>query len=911
MRVTRGVVLCAGLLCVVGIGARPGIAQMASARVREGADGAQRQGQDSALVSQPGPLAAGRITIELDDVELKEALRAIAREGKVVLLYNDRDIPVGRRVSASVSGGTVGQALEVVLRGTELRARATAAGIVVERSEVPQPRTEPRDEQGGIHGRVTDGETHEPLAGVTLRLEGTSFSAVSGSDGGYRIANVPAGSYTLTARRVGYEEASRAVVVSEAEVTADLSLTAATTVLDEVVTTGTIVPTEVKALPTPVSLISASDIAAQRPHSMQEIFRQAVPGAVSWVYPQNPYQTAFSARGASTLSPGGGQMKVFIDGIAVVNPSDAAVDPQSIERIEVVRGPQAATIYGSDAIGGVIQVFTKRGGQQADRPQIDGEGAFSLIQTPYRGFDRVPRQHYAVEVRGGRPEVGYGLGATFGHIGNYLPNGEESAQSRTNIFGSIRAVHGIVALDLSGRYQTQDAPTVFNPSLTETGYVAWSKPYHLPTEVQNETIGARLSVSPTVWWQHTLTVGIDRFAVDLAQSQPRQTSPADTFLILSNSAQRKASIGYTTTVQRPLGSSLSGSLTAGFEHYSLPTTSYVGATALNTSGAIKTAPGTSMSVTRTTTTNTGYFLQAQLGLKNALFLTAGMRGERNNQFGDSIGTPISPRIGLSYVHEAGQLTLKLRSSYGRAIRPPAPGEKLAAVGTVVILANPRLGPERQEGGDVGVDAVFGSHGSLSVTYYDQTADDLIQEVLVESSPKPTFKWDNVGRVKNTGIEIEAAASIWPLTLKGQFAYTRSRIVRLAPNYQGELRVGDQAEATPKYGAGGALSMSLSKHTSITAGVTHVSSWRYLDYLAYYACLGSTAPCRNATFAFNRDYLATYPGFTKLNATISHDFSSGISVFASVDNLTNDQSYEIYNGNPVMGRITTVGLRFRY
>ena len=62
-------------------------------------------------------------------------------------------------------------------------------------------------------------------------------------------------------------------------------------------------------------------------------------------------------------------MKVFVDGIEVANPTTAAVDPNSIERIEVIRGPQAAAIYGSDAIGGVIQIFTKRGDPTLSHPR--------------------------------------------------------------------------------------------------------------------------------------------------------------------------------------------------------------------------------------------------------------------------------------------------------------------------------------------------------------------------------------------------------------------------------------------------------------------------------------------------------------------------------------------------------------
>src|SRR4029077_589103 len=105
----------------------------------------------------------------------------------------------------------------------------------------------------------------------------------TGNDGRYRIADVPAGSYTARARYIGYAPASASVTVSaDQEATADFALEKSPQQLNEVVTTGTVVPTEVKALPTPISVISASDIELERPHSVEELFRQAVPTAVGW-----------------------------------------------------------------------------------------------------------------------------------------------------------------------------------------------------------------------------------------------------------------------------------------------------------------------------------------------------------------------------------------------------------------------------------------------------------------------------------------------------------------------------------------------------------------------------------------------------------------------------------------------------
>jgi outer membrane receptor protein involved in Fe transport len=66
----------------------------------------------------------------------------------------------------------------------------------------------------------------------------------------------------------------------------------------------------------------------------------------------------------------------------------------------------------------------------------------------------------------------------------------------------------------------------------------------------------------------------------------------------------------------------------------------------------------------------------------------------------------------------------------------------------------------------------------------------------------------------------------------------------------------------------------------------------------------------STFS-TRAFLMTYPSFAKVNATVSHRFTSEIEAFLSIDNLTNNEEYEFYNASPVMGRVTTFGLHLSY
>ena len=694
-------------------------------------------------------------------------------------------------------------------------------------------------------------------------------------------------------------------VTLEAEAVADFALSRSVQTLNEVVTTGTLIPTEAKALPTPVSIIGEEEIELQRPETVQELVRRSVPTIVSWDQSAFPHQTPFSARGGSSLSPGTGQMKVFVDGIEAAFPSIAPVDPSSIERVEVLRGPQAAAIYGSDAIGGVIQIFTKRGPSGAPGPQVSAESAVGLVETPYEGVGGVVRQHYRASLRGQEPTVGYHLGGSYSRTSDYLPDDEISAQSSPGVHRGINYAKGILTLDVSGRYTVHNLSSVFNPALAATGFSLFTKPQFQPSQSGIKRSGADSRFGALPWWRHGITLGIDRYSQDIVQSRPRLTTPSDTLLFILSSGRTKNYVAYNTSVTGALTRVLAGSITAGFDHYSLDLSQWLTPGALNTTGTIRTDPNLPATSSLSATTNTGYFMQGQLDVADRLFFTGGVRLEQNSNFGESLGTPLSPRMGVSYVVPAGGLTLKARASFGRSIRAPSPGDKLAFNGTTtLVLANPDLGPERQHGWDAGLDVSHPLYGSLGMTYYDQIADDLIQQVFLSATPRQTFQFQNVGRVRNRGFELELASTVGPLHFRGQYGFARARVDRLAPNYAGDLRVGDQTPGTPRHTAGASVSAFPLPGTSITGAITYVGSWRYYDFIAQFGCFGGTGPCAPS----NRDYIVDYPGIMKVNLTASHQLIPGLTGFVSVDNITNEQSVELANSAPVFGRITSVGLR---
>lgn len=850
-----------------------------------------------------------RVSLDLSGGTIGQALKEITRQADLEISYSPRVVPLDRPVSLHARGITVAAALTEILLDVPVDVSVTGAGeLALVRRARAAVRPGPAD-TGAVAGQVSDSRSRSPIVGATIDIEGTGRSTVTDAGGRYRIGGLAPGRYTVRARYIGYQPTSASVTVRAGkDATADFALARAAQELEQVVVTGTIIPTEVKALPTPISIIQEQEIAVQRPHTVQELFRQAVPGAVGWDFSSSPFNTSFSVRGASSLSAGAPSMKVFVDGVEAVSNGFSQVDPNSIARIEVIRGPQAAAIYGSEAIGGVIQIFTKRGDPTFTRPQVIAEAGFGLAQTPYQGREEVLQQEYKASLRGGGADMGYHLGGSYSRLGDWLPNDEISRQSAPSVYGGLNFSRGVVEVELAGRYYVhRGGNNLLNPMLLQSGFTPFSKPSFQPLETQNQTVGTRLTLAPARWWRATVHAGIDRFSTDLVQERPRLTTPEDTLLLVADHAETRTSLGLGTSVQSALGQGVSGSLTVGVDYWRRPVSDWFAVNAVGTEGSITTGDGGAIGATRTVTSDHGYYAQGQVGFRDALFLTAGLRAESNTDFGDSLGTPVSPRVGVAYVRPLGGSTLKFRSSWGRAIRAPSPGQKQGFVSaTVIQLPNPELGPERQQGWDAGVDVAAGG-ASVGVTYYDQTADNLADAVVVAVSPALTQQFQNIGRVKNRGIEVEGTLDVGSVSLRGQYGYVHARIERLSPTYAGDLRVSDEPLLNPTHTAGASATLTASARTSMSAGVVYVGHWTYYDNIALYRCLGGTGPCGESL----RDYQVRYPGFVKLNLGASQQFTPSFTGFLFVDNLTNNDAFEADNLAPVRGRTTTAGFRIQY
>lgn len=383
--------VCAGILSLASLGAAHAMAQVEVAGFDARMITPPAQVQDSVRGRRPARPSEQRISIRLRDVALKDALRAIGREGGVVLFYNDHDIPAKKRISITVNDATVEEALRFALEGTMLATRATAAGIVIEARQAEPTPASAEDTTGSISGSVRDSTTGEAISGATVSVRGTNRGASSGDDGRFSIAGVAPGKYTTVIRRLGYHQTSRDVTVTAGqEVVVNFLLPPAPRVMDEIVTTATGEQRR-REVGNLIATIRADSIVATAPVTN---LSQLLAGRVAGVQVQfgggiTGLSSPINIRGQNSFSLSNEPLLV-VDGIRVDNstagPASAPtyagpssgrfndIDPSEIESIEIVKGPSAATLYGTDAANGVILVKTKRG--SAGPPQwsafVDG-----------------------------------------------------------------------------------------------------------------------------------------------------------------------------------------------------------------------------------------------------------------------------------------------------------------------------------------------------------------------------------------------------------------------------------------------------------------------------------------------------------------------------------------------------------
>jgi TonB-linked SusC/RagA family outer membrane protein len=229
--------------------------------------------------------------------------------------------------------------------------------------------------QDVVAGVVTAASSQRPVADAQVTVEGTALGATTDASGRFRIAGVGPGELRLVVRRIGFQPRT---VAARAGRPVQVALADRVLELNQVVVTGTAGASERRAVGNAVTQVRAAEVVATQPvRNFQDLLTGRASG-VSVIASSGQVGTGarIRVRGASSLSLVNDPL-IYVDGIRVDNTQatgptvqgfgSASVsrfndfNPDDIESLEVIKGPAAATLYGTEASNGVINIITKRG----------------------------------------------------------------------------------------------------------------------------------------------------------------------------------------------------------------------------------------------------------------------------------------------------------------------------------------------------------------------------------------------------------------------------------------------------------------------------------------------------------------------------------------------------------------------
>ncbi len=268
-------------------------------------------------------------------------------------------------------------------------------------------------QQGGVVAGSVAGSSGQPVAGALVRVDGTQLGTSTDASGRFRLTGVPGDQVTLEVRRIGYR--AQRIVARVGDMEVRVALTEQSVILDEVVVTGTAGGQSRRELGNAVSTIDASGTKEIAPiNSVQNLLAGRAPGVFVNSATGNVGAGArVRIRGASSISLSNEPL-LYIDGVRVNNTPASGfsnqafgsasisrmndINPDEIETIEIIKGPAAATLYGTEASNGVIQIITKKGTTGAPRWNFATRVGTNYLRNPE---GRWPVNYAAVPVPGG------------------------------------------------------------------------------------------------------------------------------------------------------------------------------------------------------------------------------------------------------------------------------------------------------------------------------------------------------------------------------------------------------------------------------------------------------------------------------------------------------------------------------
>ena len=618
---------------------------------------------------------------------------------------------------------------------------------------------------GTVSVTVADLTNGQPVNGARVVIDGTQFTGVTDGRGQVSLTGIPAAQYTIRVLAIGYRSAERTVTVSAgatAEVDFQMSLSGFT--LDEIVVTGTGGAVEKKRLGNAVGNVNME--------KMQEVvpiqdFGTALQGRIPGVRSLNFGGGVGSAkelkvRGVQSFQLGQRPV-VYIDGVRVDTQSEnwgdggitccgfsgyagndrlGDLNPDDIERVEVLKGAAATTLYGTEATNGVIQIFTKKGRQNsAPRWTMSYSAGFNRLRENmptktypdwtgpdgFRAHDSNELiengliQQGNVGVQGGGESVSYFIdGGLLYEEGSIQPNYMLRGNLRTNInwqasdqwsfeINSAYTNNKTQLVQAGNNWTALLGNAILGNPRTATPERPFGEPWVAVDDIREIqslshanrwTGGLTLNYTPAANFAHRLTLGLDHVGDRRERLHPfgRQ------YIYVGTDGERSIAfrnfdsytMDYLGTLNFNIGNTIQSDFSFGaqvFWEVDRDNTAigedYAGA-------GVTTVTGGSVRSGRESfreEINVGLFAQNRFSIADKLFVTGGFRFDGNSAFGENFGLQFYPKGEIAYLlSEEGFLPMaissfKLRAAVGASGLAPGAFDQFRTFTPLAVLGS--------------------------------------------------------------------------------------------------------------------------------------------------------------------------------------------------------------------------------
>ncbi len=705
---------------------------------------------------------------------------------------------------------------------------------------------------GSLSGFIRTGDG-QPLSHLALTLRGPNGSqtVLTGPSGRYNATDLAPGEYALSLDTPGFVlSPGPRVEVGVGEATLDLALAPAP-VREQVVVTATRTETAASTVGVTVSTLDRERI-VERAASASLDLLQDMPGiATARAGGIGAQASAFVRGGESRFA------RIMVDGVALNEPGGAfdfgTSLPLELGRVEVVRGA-ASSLYGTDALAGVIQVLTRRA-TPGERPGV------------------------RLEADGGSFDWWHFQGATSGASGRFDWNAgllrlDTNNQEPNNAFGETAGAAAL-GVRLSDAARLRFVLRAAGSDLGTPGQTAFGRP-DLDASIERDdlALAGQLKVS-SGRFAHGFQAGYAR--TKQLSLNPIDSGPyvpeygGATGFPLSDFTDPA---GFQNLTSR-LSFSYQGETQLGRRHLLT-----AGAELEHEAGALGSRSEPLLEPSRT---NFGFYVQDRLLVGDRLDLTFGGRIENNGSF----GTWMVPRAALALRLRGGDNSTILRASAGGGIKEPSFFESYGV--SFYARGNPDLDPERSRTVDGGLEQrLFKNRLRVQVTgYYHDYRDQITYTILDFTTFEGTYTNLEQTRARGVEVEVEGRPHPW-LQLFASYTYLDGEVLASGRDFN------------PIYAEGEALLRRPANQASFTAFASN-------DRVGFGGTLVLVGERADSDFVGLN--LTSNPGYQRLDLRGRVRLFRGLEAFVIGENVLDEQYQEVL-GYPALGRSVRGGLRFR-